>query len=346
VNKKKQKNFSFITLRAAAQPVFLTAFLVPDHHVRRGMALPPAGRLTWIMPIQFDFVTLRLFVAVAEEGSIAKAALRENIAASAISKRIADLEYALGVALIQRHRRGVVTTAPGNALLRHARSVLRDLGQLEGELAEHSQGLKGQVRLFATSTAILRFLPRQLVSFLSHHPLVQIEIEESISPTILKAVADRVGEIGIFGGGVPSPDLHILPYRQDRLSVIVPKRHKLAGRGSIRFAAIVDQDFVGLQAGSSIDALTERAAGELGKSLRRRIRMTGFDPLCRMVEAGLGVGVVPESIAVHYARTLAITRLTLEEPWSRRSLKLASYPPASLAFAARLLLEHLANPDT
>jgi DNA-binding transcriptional LysR family regulator len=74
--------------------------------------------------------------------------------------------------------------------------------------------------------------------------------------------------------------------------------------------------------------------------------MTGFDPLCRMVEAGLGVGVVPESIAVHYARTLAITRLTLEEPWSRRSLKLASYPPASLAFAARLLLEHLADPDT
>lgn len=298
------------------------------------------------MSIQFDLVTLRLFIAVVEEGSIARAALRENIVASAISKRVADLEQALGVALLQRHRRGVVTTAPGSALLRHARSVMRDLGQLEGELAEHSEGLKGQVRLFANSTAILRFLPQQLVSFLSHHPLVQIEIEESISPLILKAVADRIGEIGIFGGGVPSPDLHILPYREDRLSVIVPKRHKLAGRRSIRFEDVVDQDFVGLQTGSSIDALTGRAAGELGRSLKLRVRMTGFDPLCRMVEAGLGVGVVPESIAIHYARTLAITKLALDEPWSRRSLKLASYPPSSLTFATRLLLEHLANPDT
>lgn len=298
------------------------------------------------MAIQFDLVTLRLFVAIAEEGSIAKAAQRENIVASAISKRVADLEAALGVTLLQRHRRGVVITAPGNALLRHARSVLRDLGQLEGELAEHSEGLKGQVRLFANSTAILRFLPQQLVSFLADHPLVQIEIEESISPVILKAVAERIGEIGIFGGGVPSQDLHILPYREDRLSVIVPKRHSLARRRSIRFADVVDQDFVGLQAGSSIDMLTARAAGELGRSLKLRVRMTGFDPLCRMVEAGLGIGVVPESIALHYARTLAITRLALDEAWSRRSLKLASYPPSTLTFATRKLLEHLANPET
>jgi DNA-binding transcriptional LysR family regulator len=298
------------------------------------------------MRIQFDLVTLRLFVAIVEEGSIAKAAERENIVASAISKRIADLEQMLGVALLQRHRRGAVVTPPGEALLRHARSVLRDLSQLEGELVEHSQGLKGHVRLFANSTAILRFLPRQLVSFLSHHPLVQIDIEESISPLILKAIAGREGEIGIFGGGIPSPDLHIQPYRDDQLSVVLPKGHRLEKRGVVRFADVTDEDFVGLQAGSSIDALAARAAGELGKSLKLRIRMTGFDPLCHMVEAGLGIGIVPQSIAVHYARTLAIGLLALDEPWAKRALKLASYPPSSLAIPARLLLEHLADPAT
>lgn len=298
------------------------------------------------MQFQFDLVTLRLFVAIVEEGSIAKAAERENIVASAISKRITDLEQALGVKLLHRHRRGAIVTAPGEALLRHARSVLRDLGELEGELVEHSEGLKGQVRLFANSTAILRFLPRQLVSFLSHHPLVQIEIEESISPVILKSVADRVGEIGIFGGGIASQDLHIQPYREDKLSIVVPRGHALEHRGIVRFVDVAEQDFVGLQSGSSIDALAGRAAGELGKSLKLRIRMTGFDPLCHMVEAGLGIGIVPESIAIHYARTLAITRLTLDEPWANRSLKLASYPPSSLTIAARLLLEHLADPES
>ena len=298
------------------------------------------------MPIQFDLTTLRHFVALAEEGSIAKAAERQNIVASAISKRISDLEQTLGVPLLQRHRRGVSVTPPGEALLRHARRVLRDLSQLEGELVEHSQGLKGQVRLFANSTAILRHLPRQLVSFLSHHPLVKIEIEENISPMILKAIAGREGEIGIFGGGIASSDLHIQPYREDRLSVVVPKGHPLEARCVIRFAEVAEEDFVGLQAGSSIDMLSARAAGELGKSLNLRIRMTGFDPLCHMVEAGLGIGVVPESIAAHYARTLAIVSLRLEEPWARRSLKLASYPPSSLPIAAQLLLEHLADPSS
>lgn len=298
------------------------------------------------MRIQFDLVTLRLFIAIVEEGSIARAAERENIVASAISKRVADLEQALGVELLQRHRRGAVVTGPGEALLRHARTVLRNLSQLEGELVEHSQGLKGHVRLFANSTAILRFLPRQLVSFLLQYPLVKIEIEENISPMILKSIAGREGEIGIFGGGIPSPDLHIQPYREDKLSVVVPKGHPLANRKMVRFADVADEDFVGLQAGSSIDGLTHRAAGELGKSPNLRIRMTGFDPLCHMVEAGLGIGIVPESIASHYARTLAIARLALDEPWAKRSLKLASYPPSSLAIAARLLLQHLADPAT
>jgi DNA-binding transcriptional LysR family regulator len=298
------------------------------------------------MPVRFDLLTLKLFVAIVEEQSIARAAEREHIVASAVSKRIADLERDLRVSLIQRHNRGISVTPAGNALLRHARSVLRDLSQLEGELAEYSEGLRGHVRLFATSTAILRFLPRQLVSFLTHHPLVQIEIEESISPAILKAVAENQGEIGIFSGSVASSGLHIIPYRDDQLSVVMNKNHPLASRTSVRFADLVDYDFVGLQSGSSIDQLTSRAASELGRTLRLRIRMTGFDPVCRMVEANLGIGLVPHSIAAHYARTLNIAELVLEESWAHRALKLAVREPGSLTIAARLLLNHLADPDT
>jgi DNA-binding transcriptional LysR family regulator len=266
--------------------------------------MKPAGPL---MPVRFDLLTLKLFIAVVEEQSIARAAERENIVPSAVSKRISHLEADLKVSLIQRHNRGIATTPAGNALLRHARSVVRDLGQLEGELAEYSEGLRGQVKVFANATAILRYLPQQLVSFLSHHPLVQIEIEENISPHIVKAVAANLGEIGIFGGSVPAPDLHVVPYRQDLLSVVVHKDHPLAGRTAIRFADIVEYDFIGLQSGSSIDRLATQAASELGHPLKLRIRMTGFDAMCHMVEANLGVALVPHSIAEQQALGLALS---------------------------------------
>src|SRR5262249_41907041 len=146
--------------------------LPDDHAVVRMIAVEfrPSVR---VRIVQFDLLSLKLFIAVVEEQSIARAAAREHIAASAVSKRIAELERGLKVALLQRNNRGIVTTAAGNALLRHARNVVRDMAQLEGELVEYSEGLKGQIRLFANSTAILRFLPQQLVSFLSHHPRVQ-----------------------------------------------------------------------------------------------------------------------------------------------------------------------------
>ena len=298
------------------------------------------------MSVRFDLLTLRLFIAIVEEQSIARAADRENIVASAVSKRISDLERDLKVSLIRRHNRGIEVTPAGHALLRHARSILRNLNQLEGELLDYAQGLKGQVRVIANSTAILRFLPQQLLSFLSHHPLVQIEIEENISPQIVKAVSENQGEIGIFGGSVPTNDLHVVPYREDLLSAVVHRDHPLAAQTTVRFVDLLDYDFVGLQSGSSIDRLAAQATGELGRKLKLRIRMTGFDPMCRMVEAGLGVALVPHAIATHYARTLEIKELALNEPWAWRSLKLGVRDPLSLTIAARLLREHLIDPST
>lgn len=295
------------------------------------------------MSNRFDLLTLRLFIALVEEQSIARAAARENIAASAFSKRIADLEKDLKVSLVQRHNRGIVTTPAGNALLRHARKVVRDLTQLEGELQEYSEGLKGQIRIFANSTTILRFLPQQLVTFLSRHPLVQIEINEDISTNIVKSIAENRGEIGIFGSGVVTSGLHVYPYQDDLISVIVPRSHPLAVKKTVRFSDVIDYDMVGLQEGSSIDMLCTRAAAELGRSFNLRIRMTGVDPLCRMVDANLGIGLAPNSIAQHYARTLDIALLTLDEPWAWRALKLCVRDPSALSIAARLLLNHLTD---
>lgn len=170
--------------------------------------------------MHLDLRTLQLFVAVVEEQSVAKAAEREHIAASAVSKRIADLEKEVKVDLFRRHRTGLSPTPAGHALLHHARMLMRDLAQLESELGDYAQGLRGSIRIFANISAMVQFLPADLSRFLTEHPLVRVDLEEAISPLIVRAVADGVAEIGVYGGNIPAPGLTVLPYRRDRLVVV------------------------------------------------------------------------------------------------------------------------------
>ncbi len=98
-----------------------------------------------------------------------------------------------------------------------------------------------------------------------------------------------LGSVEIGLGGLQSR-----PYRQDRLVLVVPAGHELAVRPSIWFAETLDHDLVGLHGNSAIDLAMRRAAAEAGKSLRLRIRVTGLDAMCRMIDNGLGIGVMPQ----------------------------------------------------
>jgi DNA-binding transcriptional LysR family regulator len=93
---------------------------------------------------RIDLTTLRLFIAVCEEKNLTRAASREGIAASAVSKRMADFELAFGVTLFERLSKGMVLTPAGEALLHHARVTLLNIEKIAVELSEYSQGVRGQ----------------------------------------------------------------------------------------------------------------------------------------------------------------------------------------------------------
>lgn len=291
--------------------------------------------------MHIDLLTLKLLVAVVEEQSVAKAAEREHIAASAVSKRIADLEKSVKVQLFRRHRTGLSPTPAGHALLHHARVLMRDLAQMDSELGDYAQGVRGSIRVFANMSAMLQYLPGDLSRFLTMHPLIRVDLEEATSPLIVRAVADGVAEIGIYGGNIPAPGLTVLPYRQDRLVVVVPARHPLRKHSSVRLSAVLPYDLVGMQKGSSIDALVVKAATDLGRPVKLRIRTSGFDAIARMVQAGLGIAIMPQLVADSYRSALKLTAIGLQESWAIRRLDLCVLDLASLPAAARLLVEHL-----
>ena len=294
--------------------------------------------------MKLDPVSLRLFVAVMEESTIAAAAEREHLAASAVSRRLADLEDALRVDLFTRSNRGATPTAAAFALLHLARGVLNDLDGIASQMREYGTGVRGHVRVVANISAITQFLPAQLQSFMALHPQVDVRLQEQISTAIANSVAENAADIGILNDGDYGDRVALLPYRTDELVLVIPSEHPLARRKAVKLREALAYDFVGAHPGSAINNQLNQAAAQAGLPLKLRIQVTSYDALCLMVNAGLGVGVMPRGSAALYKGTLGIRTITLNEPWAHRHLKLCVRSEESLSSVARLLVDHLRMP--
>jgi DNA-binding transcriptional LysR family regulator len=292
--------------------------------------------------MRVDLLSLKLFVAIFEEQSIARAAEREHIAPSALSKRLSDLEESFGLALFHRTRSGLDPTPAAHAMLQHAQRVLRDVTLLESELADHSTGLKGTVRICANVWAIVEYLPADLAVFLASHPRVRVEIEEGVSSAIVQAVTTDGAEIGVVAEHDHAPGLTVVPYRRDRLVAVMPAAHPLAEQSGVTFAQMLDFQLIGGRRGSAVDELARRAASAAGRTRQGRINVSGFEAVCRMAEAGIGIGLVPWGCAERYRRVERIAVVPLLEPWAERALKLCYAGHGQLSPAARQLVRHLA----
>ena len=288
-----------------------------------------------------DPVSLRHFVAVMEEGTIAGAAAREHIAASAISKRLAELEGTLGTRLFARSNRGTVPTAAAYALLGRARESLAGLESIVTQMGDYASGLRGQVRIDANMSAITQFLPRELQGFLQRYPQVQIHLQERVSSAIARSVAEHAADVGVLNPGQYGEPLTFLPYHRDELVVVLPAGHALARRRALRLADVLDHDLVGSHPGSFIVGLLVQGAAAQGRTLRMRIQVTSYDAMCVMVAAGLGLGIMPRRSAELFLPALPLRCVRLDETWARRQLVLAVRDPDALSPAARLLVQHL-----
>lgn len=294
---------------------------------------------------RIDLTSLQLFVAVCELGSIGKAAEREFIAASAVSKRLSDLEATLDTPLLYRHARGVDLTPAGESLLHHARSVLFSLEKMQGELSEYADGVRGHVRVHANISAIVQFLPEDLGTFVRHHEQVKVDLEEHLSMDVIRAVQEGAADLGICNTAVLGPnglgELQIQPYQQDSLVLVVPRAHMLSTLPAISFAETLGFDHVGLHATSSIYLAMRQAAAQAGRTIRLRIHVTGLDAMCRMIDNGLGIGLIPQRAFELMRNVGDLTCVPLTDSWALRQINLVARDFSTLPVTARLLVEHL-----
>jgi DNA-binding transcriptional LysR family regulator len=294
---------------------------------------------------RLDLTTLQLFVAVCERGSIGKAAEQEFMAPSAVSKRLSDLESTVGTALLMRHARGVTPTPAGQSLLHHARSVLFSLDKMQGELSEYADGVRGHVRVHANISASVQFLPEDLGQFIRAHDGIKIDLEEHLSTEVMRAVQEGAADLGIChtGAGDTPGTLQVRPYREDRLTLVMPLGHPLSTRESLSFSDSLDWDHVGLHANSSIYRAMHAAATASGRNIRLRIRVSGLDAMCRMIHNGLGIGLMPQRAFELMRGVGELTAVPLTDAWATRRIDLVARDFSSLPISARMLVDHLST---
>ena len=291
--------------------------------------------------MRFDFKDLELFVAVADAGSIARAAERCHTVASAASKRLSDLEDSFGTALLTRGARGVELTSAGHAFLVNARKLLDQAAHLDDEIEKYSTGIRGQVRVFANMSAIVEFLPPLLSSFLKDHPDIHVHLEQHVSKDIASAVKENRADFGIVGELPSLNQLLTTPFRQDELVLVTQQSHALAQRASIVFSEIASLPLICLDANSSLHYVLAKAAAECDRQLDQRIRVASFDAACAMVAAGLGVTILPRLAVAPYLQAFGLAPIKLTDTWAARQLFICMRADQVLHPAAQLLLNHL-----
>jgi len=292
---------------------------------------------------KLDLTSLRLFVAVCQERNIARAAEREAIAPSAVSRRIAEIENLLGQPIIHRESRGISVTAIGEAVLRHAREVLAHIERLEAEVSQYATGAKGTIRIVGNMSSVVQFLPEDVAAFKRVFPDVDIRIEEQTSSQVLRSLAETDFDLG-FCNKVPGIEqLEHLPYRSDRLYLAVPRRHRLAKAPVVRLRDFAGENIVGMGQGTSLTQLLEKEAARLGSPLHVKITVSSLDALCRMVHVGLGVAVVPQHSGELFVNTLDLALIPIEEAWAVRELFIVFRQRQGLTAPAAALVDFLTS---
>jgi DNA-binding transcriptional LysR family regulator len=289
----------------------------------------------------FDLFDLKLFAHVAEAGSLTRGAEKSCISLAAASTRIKLMEDAVGGKLLHRSAQGVSLTAAGQSLLYHAKRVLQQMEHLRCDMQDFGKGIKGHVRVFANTTSITEYMPEKLAGFLAQHPAVQVDLREFLSEEIVRAITDGEADIGILAGDVHTGDFDARPFGRNQLVLAVPATHRFASAQAVAFGDTLEEQQVGLREGSAIHRFLQRRAESLGRSFNPRVQVGSFEAICLMIEAGVGVGVLPASSARRHAQSMRIATVPLSDAWAERELKVVTRSCEQLPMSARELFNHL-----
>lgn len=292
--------------------------------------------------MHFDLVDVRLLVAIASTGSLSKAAATFPVAVSAASTRLRQLEARCQVTLFTRAAHGMTPTPAGRLVLEGCQRVVNETQRLRDTLQELAGQRRVVLRLCASTVANSTFLPAALGPFLADYPEVDLQLTEGSSRSILRDVQAGEIDLGVYDGNQPTGGLLSLPFRHDRLVLLVPQGHALAGR-RLGLVEALGFPYIGLPGERAMQRFIEDKAIAAGIALRVRVRAPSFDAIAQLVAQGAGIAMLPEAAASRLAQELPLTLVGIADSWASRELRLCIRDWQSLPSHARLLVSYLSG---
>lgn len=292
--------------------------------------------------MKLDATTVQLVLAIAEEGSISRAADRLALAVAAASRRLTELETQLGTRLFKRMPHGVKTTEAGARLMAHIRQIDNLIGRLEGDARVLADGRDGRIIIGAPKAAIIQFLAADIARLRSAYPQIALKIVEENSKIVQQLLRDKVIDIGIYEKTSGFLDLEKFDYRQDRLVLVYSRRHFAFDAATpVGVDALVELPIVSLGKGSAVLAAVQRAYRSRGRVFVNDLSTSGFDTMLALVRHGLGVGLMPAQVLHSFHPEADLGAAELEGDWHQRSYVLSCVPGHAQAQVLRNVVAQL-----
>lgn len=273
--------------------------------------------------MKFDTTTIRLILAIAEEGSISRAADRLSLAVAAASRRVTDLEDQLGAKLFKRVPHGVEITESGEKLIQYVRQIDNLIDRLQGDAQALHQGLDGRIIIGAPKAVVIQFLARDIADIQRKYPGISLKIVEENSKIVQQLLRDKVIDVGIYEKKSGFLDLAKSPYKEDRLMLVYHRPHFQFPDGPVGIDDILDLPIVSLGKGSAVLAAVQRAYRSRGRMFPNNFTVSGFDTMLAMVRHGLGVGLMPPDVLRSFHPEASLASAELLGEWHHRSYVLS-----------------------
>jgi len=273
---------------------------------------------------RFDLVSVRLAVCCAQTGSLTAAARENHLALAAASRRIREIESAIGTELFVRHAKGLLPTAAGRVFVKHGLSLLQTMKQIGCEIENLNRGIARHINLYSSSAAISEYLPPLLAQYSDQRPQVLVDVEEQVSDSAVSALRDLRTDVAVFVEGPDTRGLVAKFFRSDELIVVTSSNHRLSkSRKSISFLELLDEELICLSPGAAVLQKQQQAALEVNKPLKIRMHLRSFEAVCNMVASNLGISIMPKVACLPMIKSLKLSWRPLSDEWSKRNLLVA-----------------------
>ena len=262
---------------------------------------------------------LRAFVAICHHGSVAAAAQALALTAPAVSVLLRELEGKLGVALLERTTRSMRVTAAGQEALVFAERILKDLGDLHTGMEDVAAGRSGFLRVAATSALAQTLLPQVMARYARQYPLVRVELNDCAPNQFQELILQGQVDLGVGVLEREDPQLQARALSRDKLCVVTSAHHPLPGTRQMNWQQLAAYPLITMRSGYGVRASLDRAAAQANVQLQLAFEVSLMGTALALVEQGLGVAVLPESL-LYFSRPQGLQTRALVRPAISRKI--------------------------